>query len=166
MKAKIIFFGFALLLASCSRPTSGAPKDACKMMSKQTAESTLDVELSEPKFQNFGENPRQPVISYCQYESHTDGLKSVVFTIRSGGLPAAATNPAVNFISTMKQTFGERYDLKKLSNLGDGAVWDDSLHQLTVFQGTNTYVWTSPGASSADLEQKFVALAKKTVPAL
>jgi hypothetical protein len=152
-------------LCGCSpRASTGRPADACTLLPRELAESVLDVKLGDPKSQAFGENPRQTVISNCQYvaaAAQPVGLLS--FTIRVGSVPESSINPAEVFISTMKQTFGQRYDLKKLTGLGDGAVWDGSLKQLTVFKGTSTYVWTSPGATKPDLEDKLVSLAKQTM---
>jgi len=154
----------AISSLSCTNAskTSGIP-DACALLPESAAESILGVQLTQAKSQRFGENPRQTVISNCLLTSKTDELKTLTFTIRVGGAPESSVNPAETQISTMKQEFGQRYDLKKITGLGDGAVWDDSMKQLTVFRGTNTYVWNSPGATAPALEEKFVALAKKTI---
>jgi hypothetical protein len=164
MKSARLAFALAALCAAggCARHTG--PQDACTLLPKGVAESVLDVELTQARSQRFGENPRQAVISNCQYVATTpEPIRSLTFTIRAGGVSDASVGPAEGLISTMKQTFGQRYELKKLSGLGDGAVWDPSLHQLTVFAGTSTYVWAAPGATSPDLETKLVTLAKRTV---
>ncbi len=162
--AAILSLAF-LAVGGCSPQASvNKPADACTLMPKGIAEDVLGVKLTEPNSQSFGENPRQTVISNCQYVSTTtQPIGSLTFTIRLGSVPDSAISPAETLIATMKQEFGERYELKKLTGLADGAVWDSSLKQLTVFQGTSTYVWAAPGATSADLEDKLVTLAKKTI---
>jgi hypothetical protein len=148
--------------SACTR--HAGPQEACALLPKSVAESVLQVELGAARSQRFGENPRQVVISNCQYvATKPEPLRSLTFTIRAGGVPDSSVGPAEGLISTMKQTFGQRYDLKKLSGLGNGAVWDPSLHQLTVFAGTSTYVWAAPGATVPNLEDKLVTLAKRTI---
>ena len=165
MKRLVVAGAVLGALCGCSpHPSTGQPADACTLLPKRVAESALDVKLGDPKSQAFGENPRQAVISNCQYvAAAAQPVSQLTFTIRVGSVPESSINPAETFISTMKQTFGQRYDLKKLTGLGDGAVWDGSLKQLTVFKGTSTYVWTSPGATKPDLEDKLVSLAKQTM---
>lgn len=154
-----------LVMSGCSRRGSaGGQADACTLLPKHVAEDVLDVKLEEPKSQRFGDNPRQTVISNCQYVATSPRPGgSLTFTIRRGGVSESSVNPAETFIATMKQNFGQRYELEKLSGLGDGAVWDASLKQLTVFKGTSTYVWAFAGATAMDLENKLVSLAAQTL---
>ena len=166
MKILKTFALAALAIGSLSCTHSSKPAgmpDACALLPESAAESILGVKLTQAKSQRFGENPRQTVISHCLLTTETNDLKTLTFTIRLGGAPEASVNPAEAQISTMKQEFGQRYDLKKVAGLGEGAVWDDSSKQLTVYRGTNTYVWNSPGATTPDLENKFIAIAKKTI---
>ena len=167
MKQLSAFFIIGLLLATaCSKQASNnTQQDACTILPKSVAEEVLGVVLQEPKAQSFGQNPRQTVISNCLFVSPNNdaAIKSLTFMVRIGGVSSSAVNPADGLITTMRQQFGASYNLKKLTDLGDGAVWDDSLKQLTVFKGTSTYVWTSPGATVPDLETKLVTLARKTV---
>ena len=166
MRTPLLIPGLLLLVVSGCSPQAPAnkPTDACALMPKEVAEDVLGVKLTQPNSQSFGENPRQTVISNCQYVSTTSKpVGSLTFTIRIGSVSDSALSPAETLIATMKQEFGQRYDLKKVTGLADGAVWDSSLKQLTVFQGTSTYVWAAPGATSGDLEDKLVTLARKTI---
>ncbi len=153
------------LAASCS-PSSKPPaqRNACDLLPKQLAEQVLSVKVSETISQHFGQNPRQAVISNCQYVAELAApIGSVTFTIREGGQPEEWSAPMDDFVRTMKRTFGERYELKKLNGLGDGAVWDSSLKQLTVFAHSNIYAWTAPGSTDPNIEIALTTLAHKTL---
>lgn len=154
-----------LLTAGCSQKNSSAvPEDACKVITKTVAESAMQVTLADPRSQSFGENPRQRGISNCQYTGNPEqSVPMLNIAIRVDEVPNQPEKRADNFIASMKQTFGARYDLKKLDGLGDGAVWDESLKQLTVFRGAHTYAFTAPGATAPDLEQRMVALASQGI---
>jgi hypothetical protein len=137
-------------------------------MSKYLAESVLGANVTIQQSQAFGANPRQKEISNCLYNALTNGVSSsITFTIRSDASANtsadASKNTSDRFIATMKQEFGERYEIKKIANLGDSAIWDSSLKQLSVFQGNNTFVWVSTGATSSDIESKLISLAQKTL---
>lgn len=155
----------ALMLGGCSSPRSKTePPDACTLLPKKVAEEVLDVKLGEPKSQPFGKNPWQTVISNCQYVAQSpQPIGTLNFTIRLGSVTQSLPGPAETFVATMKQDFGQRYQLEKIKGLADGAVWDPSSRQLTVFLGTTTYVLTSPGATLPDLRSKLVALAKRAI---
>lgn len=155
----------SLLASACSRNRpAGTPQDACTLVPKEIVESTLDVKLLDPKLQDFGQNPRQQEFSYCQYVAKAQQpVYTLNITVKTGGVPSTPMSPAENFIVTMKQSFGQRYELKKLPTMGDGGVWDGSLKQLTIFKGSTTYALTAPGATIPDLEQRMIALAEKTV---
>ncbi len=156
-----------LIFSACTRGGTAAkePESACSLVPQSTAENVLGVKLKPGAAQAFGENPRQMVISNCLYVGvDTDAIKTLSVTIRAGSVADGALNPAESHIITMKQEFGERYELKKLDGLGQGAVWDPSLKQLSVFKGTSTYVWAVAGAEAENLEEKMVALARQTLP--
>lgn len=162
-----IAIALASSLCGCaSHPSKMGPPDACALLPKKVAEEVLDVKLSEPKSQPFGANPWQTVISNCRFLAQSpQPVGSLNLTIRLGSVTQSLPGPAETFVATMKQDFGQRYQLQKIKGVGDGAVWDSSLRQLTVFSGTTTYVLTSPGATLPDLEDRLVTLAKKTIVA-
>ncbi len=152
----------ALLLMSCTKSPQqhGAP-NACALLTESAAEEALGVDLQQAQSQEFGENPRQTVVSNCLFVTKDiESVKTLSLTIRIGGTTDSAVNPATTLISTMKQDFGQRYEPRKVEGLGDGAVWDDSLKQLTVFKGSSTFALAAPGASLPDIENKLTQLAK------
>ena len=166
MKYIFIFVGVFILagVAFLVMQESRSEDSACSRLPKSLAESILDVELKDPKSQKFGGNPRQTVISNCQFVAENNQtLNTLTFTIRIGGIPYSSVAADEDFIMTMKQQFGQRYELKKLKNLGDAAVWDASLQQLTVFKGQATYVLSSHGSTIENIEDKLITLARKTI---
>lgn len=160
----IIRFAGILLLGGCLKSQTMETPNACALFSKKKAETILGVTLETARSQEFGENPRQAVISNCLYVApNADSYKSLSVTVRKGTIVTTSLKPAEKHIMTMKQQFGQRYDLKEINGLADGAVWDSSLRQLTVFKGSDTYALVSPDSTAPDLEDKLVKLAEESL---
>ena len=143
--------------------SASAGGDACAVMPLKLAERALGLSLRSGQEQAFGTNPRQREISSCLYlDASPSGKGMVTLTIRRDDKPGPA-GAAERLVGTIKQEFGQRYEVQIVPGLFDGAVWDPSLRQLSVVRGRHTYAWLVSGTSPDGLKEKLMRLAGESL---
>lgn len=122
--------------------TGGQPLQGCTVLTKADAEAVLGGAVDEPK-QKEQEGKNGAWTSTCSYYSSGNSRGAgLLLTYTPKSDPAKALTA---YVDSLKKTLGDAYKPDTVAGAGDGAVWDASMKQLTVFKGAYMLVLTMSG---------------------
>jgi hypothetical protein len=128
----------ALVAAGCGGSKAapqGAPAlqpvKACEILAKADAEAVLGGTVDTPQEKDHESAKMKAWTSTCTYNSPQAGRGATLLIQNSlTADPAQALDAQV---AALKKSLGDDYNPEKVAGVGDGALWDGSVKQLTVF---------------------------------
>ena len=136
-----LFLTLALISCSSQSHDTVKSKDACILLNRADAEAALGDKVKDSSAKNFGGEEGVALVSNCLYATvNTDSYKTISILIRAGAPSELAEGRIQKHSAELKKQFGADYELEPVARIGDGAIWDPKLLQLTFFKGRDMVI--------------------------
>ena len=147
------------------------PLKACELLTKADVEAALGVTVDEP-LASFQENKDIRFwMSQCSYYSKNPespkkgrGVGLMIQNSRNAD-PVKALE---DYTASLKKALGDAYNAQTIDGVGARAVWNGSVKQLTIFEGSYMLIvsMVSPGQEERVVLETAKTLAKKVLSKL
>lgn len=123
---------------------AGPPLQACDLLTTADVEAVLGGTVDEPRQTARDDEERQFWMSQCDYYSPQQERGAGLMVQSSADADPVKALEA--HVTSLKDSLGDAYEVQTIAGVGGAAVWDGSVKQLTIFDGSHMLMVTVTGS--------------------